>query len=73
MKRSTVSAKVLDGRRTAAAIRTELAERVAKLAARGITPGLGTELVGDDPGSHAYVAGKHRDCEQAGVASCPAV
>ncbi|MFF3456774.1 bifunctional methylenetetrahydrofolate dehydrogenase/methenyltetrahydrofolate cyclohydrolase [Streptomyces sp. NPDC002730] len=64
-----MSAKVLDGRRTAAAIRTELAERVAKLAARGITPGLGTVLVGDDPGSHAYVAGKHRDCEQAGIAS----
>ncbi|TQK50204.1 methenyltetrahydrofolate cyclohydrolase /5,10-methylenetetrahydrofolate dehydrogenase (NADP+) [Streptomyces sp. SLBN-118] len=69
MKRSTVSAKVLDGRRTAAAIRTELAERVAKLAARGITPGLGTVLVGDDPGSNAYVAGKHRDCAQIGVAS----
>ncbi|HZX36937.1 MAG TPA: bifunctional methylenetetrahydrofolate dehydrogenase/methenyltetrahydrofolate cyclohydrolase [Streptomyces sp.] len=64
-----MSAKVLDGRRTAAAIRTELAERVAKLAARGITPGLGTVLVGDDPGSRAYVAGKHRDCEQAAIAS----
>ncbi|WP_142212214.1 bifunctional methylenetetrahydrofolate dehydrogenase/methenyltetrahydrofolate cyclohydrolase [Streptomyces sp. SLBN-118] len=64
-----MSAKVLDGRRTAAAIRTELAERVAKLAARGITPGLGTVLVGDDPGSNAYVAGKHRDCAQIGVAS----
>ncbi|WP_328666044.1 bifunctional methylenetetrahydrofolate dehydrogenase/methenyltetrahydrofolate cyclohydrolase [Streptomyces sp. NBC_00322] len=64
-----MSAKVLDGRRTAAAIRTELAERVVKLAARGITPGLGTVLVGDDPGSNAYVAGKHRDCAQIGVAS----
>jgi methylenetetrahydrofolate dehydrogenase (NADP+)/methenyltetrahydrofolate cyclohydrolase len=64
-----VDARILDGRRTAAAIRTELAERVAELAARGITPGLGTVLVGDDPGSHAYVAGKHRDCEQAGIAS----
>ncbi|MET7617985.1 bifunctional methylenetetrahydrofolate dehydrogenase/methenyltetrahydrofolate cyclohydrolase [Streptomyces sp. NPDC005408] len=64
-----MTAKVLDGRRTAAAIRAELAERVAKLAARGITPGLGTVLVGDDPGSRAYVAGKHRDCEQAGIAS----
>ncbi|AVZ77875.1 bifunctional methylenetetrahydrofolate dehydrogenase/methenyltetrahydrofolate cyclohydrolase [Streptomyces lunaelactis] len=64
-----MSAQVLDGRRTAAAIRTELAERVAKLAARGITPGLGTVLVGDDPGSNAYVAGKHRDCAQIGVAS----
>jgi selenocysteine lyase/cysteine desulfurase len=69
MKRSTVSAKILDGRRTVAAIRTELAERVAKLAARGITPGLGTVLVGDDPGSHAYVTGKHRDCAQVGIAS----
>lgn len=64
-----MSAQVLDGRRTAAAIRTELAERVAKLAARGVTPGLGTVLVGDDPGSNAYVAGKHRDCAQIGVAS----
>ncbi|MFF0065391.1 bifunctional methylenetetrahydrofolate dehydrogenase/methenyltetrahydrofolate cyclohydrolase [Streptomyces sp. NPDC005279] len=64
-----MNARILDGKRTAAAIRTELAERVAKLAARGITPGLGTVLVGDDPGSHAYVAGKHRDCEQAGIAS----
>ncbi|MGW0557278.1 bifunctional methylenetetrahydrofolate dehydrogenase/methenyltetrahydrofolate cyclohydrolase [Streptomyces sp. NPDC002926] len=64
-----MNARILDGKRTAAAIRTELAERVAKLAARGITPGLGTVLVGDDPGSHAYVAGKHRDCEQAGIGS----
>ncbi|MFF8848164.1 bifunctional methylenetetrahydrofolate dehydrogenase/methenyltetrahydrofolate cyclohydrolase [Streptomyces sp. NPDC015127] len=62
-------AQTLDGRRTAAAIRTELADRVAALAARGITPGLGTVLVGDDPGSHAYVAGKHRDCAQVGIAS----
>jgi methylenetetrahydrofolate dehydrogenase (NADP+)/methenyltetrahydrofolate cyclohydrolase len=64
-----VNARILDGKRTAAAIRTELAERVAKLAARGTRPGLGTVLVGDDAGSHAYVAGKHRDCEQAGIAS----
>ncbi|MGI5404702.1 bifunctional methylenetetrahydrofolate dehydrogenase/methenyltetrahydrofolate cyclohydrolase [Streptomyces sp. CA-135486] len=64
-----MNARILDGKRTAAAIRTELAERVAKLATLGITPGLGTVLVGDDPGSHAYVAGKHRDCEQAGIAS----
>jgi len=64
-----MTAQILDGKATAAAIRTELAERVAKLAARGIHPGLGTVLVGDDPGSHAYVAGKHRDCAEVGVAS----
>jgi methylenetetrahydrofolate dehydrogenase (NADP+) / methenyltetrahydrofolate cyclohydrolase len=64
-----MTAVVLDGRATAAAIKSELAERVARLAAAGIRPGLGTVLVGDDPGSHAYVAGKHRDCEQVGIAS----
>jgi methylenetetrahydrofolate dehydrogenase (NADP+)/methenyltetrahydrofolate cyclohydrolase len=64
-----MTAQTLDGKATAAAIRTELAERVAKLAARGVRPGLGTVLVGDDAGSHAYVAGKHRDCAEVGVAS----
>ncbi|RNG18381.1 bifunctional methylenetetrahydrofolate dehydrogenase/methenyltetrahydrofolate cyclohydrolase [Streptomyces botrytidirepellens] len=64
-----MSAHVLDGRRTAAEIRTELTARVAVLTARGAAPGLGTLLVGDDPGSHAYVAGKHRDCAQVGIAS----
>jgi methylenetetrahydrofolate dehydrogenase (NADP+)/methenyltetrahydrofolate cyclohydrolase len=64
-----MTAQILDGKATAAAIRAELAERVAKLAARGVRPGLGTVLVGDDPGSHAYVAGKHRDCAEVGVAS----
>ncbi|MGI5467051.1 bifunctional methylenetetrahydrofolate dehydrogenase/methenyltetrahydrofolate cyclohydrolase [Streptomyces sp. CA-132043] len=64
-----MSANILDGRRTAAAIRAELTERVAVLAERGIVPGLGTVLVGDDPGSHAYVGGKHRDCAQVGIAS----
>ncbi len=64
-----MTAQILDGKATAAAIRTELAERVAKLAAHGVRPGLGTVLVGDDPGSHAYVAGKHRDCAEVGVAS----
>lgn len=64
-----MSAHLLDGRRTAAAIRTELTARVTALAAQGVTPGLGTVLVGDDPGSHAYVAGKHRDCAQVGIAS----
>ncbi|QLH19568.1 bifunctional methylenetetrahydrofolate dehydrogenase/methenyltetrahydrofolate cyclohydrolase [Streptomyces sp. Rer75] len=64
-----MSAHILDGRRTAAEIRTELTARVAALTARGAAPGLGTLLVGDDPGSHAYVAGKHRDCAQVGIAS----
>src|SRR5215469_14406869 len=64
-----MSAKILDGRATAAAIRAELAARVAKLAEAGITPGLGTVLVGDDPGSRSYVAGKHRDCAQVGIVS----
>ncbi|TRW43798.1 bifunctional methylenetetrahydrofolate dehydrogenase/methenyltetrahydrofolate cyclohydrolase [Georgenia yuyongxinii] len=64
-----MTAKVLDGRATAATIKAELTQRVAALAARGITPGLGTVLVGDDPGSRAYVAGKHRDCAEVGIAS----
>jgi methylenetetrahydrofolate dehydrogenase (NADP+) / methenyltetrahydrofolate cyclohydrolase len=64
-----MSATILDGRATAAAIRAELASRVAKLAEAGITPGLGTVLVGDDPGSQSYVAGKHRDCAQVGIVS----
>lgn len=64
-----MSATILDGKAAAAAIKEELKERVAALAARGVTPGLGTVLVGDDPGSHAYVRGKHRDCAQVGIAS----
>ena len=64
-----MTAQILDGKATAAAIRAELAERVAKLVADGIHPGLGTVLVGADPGSQAYVAGKHRDCAEVGVAS----
>jgi methylenetetrahydrofolate dehydrogenase (NADP+) / methenyltetrahydrofolate cyclohydrolase len=64
-----VSASILDGKATAAAVKADLKERVAALAARGILPGLGTILVGDDPGSHAYVGGKHRDCAQVGIAS----
>lgn len=64
-----MAATILDGKATAAAIRAELTSRVAALAARGITPGLGTVLVGDDPGSHSYVAGKHRDCAQVGITS----
>ena len=65
----SVSAQTLDGKATAAAIRAELKERVADLSRRGVTPGLGTVLVGDDPGSTAYVAGKHRDCAEVGIAS----
>jgi methylenetetrahydrofolate dehydrogenase (NADP+)/methenyltetrahydrofolate cyclohydrolase len=64
-----MTAVLLDGKATAAAIKTELAARVDALRARGVQPGLGTVLVGDDPGSRAYVAGKHRDCEQVGIAS----
>jgi methylenetetrahydrofolate dehydrogenase (NADP+) / methenyltetrahydrofolate cyclohydrolase len=64
-----VSASILDGKATAAEVKADLKVRVAALAARGIMPGLGTILVGDDPGSRAYVGGKHRDCAQVGVAS----
>ncbi len=64
-----MTAKRLDGTATAAAIKTELAERVRVLAERGVTPGLGTLLVGQDPGSVSYVAGKHRDCAEVGIAS----
>ncbi|CAL9329891.1 Bifunctional protein FolD protein [Streptomyces sp. enrichment culture] len=65
-----MNAHLLDGKTTAADIRRGLTERVAKLAAtNGLPPGLGTVLVGDDPGSRAYVAGKHRDCAQVGIAS----
>jgi methylenetetrahydrofolate dehydrogenase (NADP+)/methenyltetrahydrofolate cyclohydrolase len=64
-----MTASILDGKATAAQVRADLKERVTKLAARGVTPGLGTVLVGDDPGSQAYVAGKHRDCAQVGIAS----
>jgi methylenetetrahydrofolate dehydrogenase (NADP+) / methenyltetrahydrofolate cyclohydrolase len=64
-----MTARILDGKATAVEIRQDLARRVAELARRGITPGLGTVLVGDDPGSRAYVNGKHRDCAQVGIAS----
>ncbi|HEY8589885.1 MAG TPA: tetrahydrofolate dehydrogenase/cyclohydrolase catalytic domain-containing protein, partial [Naasia sp.] len=59
----------LDGTATAAAIKSELKERVDALRERGIVPGLGTLLVGNDPASAAYVGGKHRDCAEVGVAS----
>ena len=64
-----MTAQVLDGKATAAKIKSELAERVKALAARGITPGLGTILGGDDPGSQIYVGGKHRDCAEVGITS----
>ncbi|MGP7959851.1 bifunctional methylenetetrahydrofolate dehydrogenase/methenyltetrahydrofolate cyclohydrolase [Sanguibacter sp. A247] len=64
-----MTAQILDGKATAAALKAELAERVAALTAQGVTPGLGTVLVGEDPGSKAYVAGKHRDCAEVGIAS----
>jgi methylenetetrahydrofolate dehydrogenase (NADP+) / methenyltetrahydrofolate cyclohydrolase len=64
-----MTAKILDGKATAAAIREDLTVRVARLAEAGLTPGLGTILVGDDPGSRSYVNGKHRDCAQVGILS----
>ena len=66
---ATVSATILDGKATATAIKADLRERVDRLREQGVTPGLGTVLVGDDPGSRSYVAGKHRDCAQVGIAS----
>jgi len=64
-----VTATVLDGKATAAAIKDELRARVKALSEQGVLPGLGTILVGDDPGSRAYVDGKHRDCAEVGIAS----
>lgn len=65
----TGPARVLDGTATAAAIKAELATRVAALGQLGVVPGLGTVLVGEDPGSVRYVAGKHADCAEVGIAS----
>lgn len=62
-------ARVLDGKATAGAIKAELAQRVTALRERGVVPGLGTILVGEDPGSVTYVAGKHRDCAEVGIES----
>ena len=64
-----MSAQILDGKALAASIKQDLAARTAALKANGITPGLGTVLVGDDPGSHSYVGGKHRDCQEVGINS----
>lgn len=64
-----MSAVLLDGLATARAIKQELKLQVEQLKLKGVTPGLGTLLVGDDPGSHSYVAGKHRDCAEVGINS----
>jgi len=64
-----MTAVILDGKALAASIKADLATRTAALKAKSITPGLGTVLVGDDPGSHSYVAGKHRDCQEVGIQS----
>lgn len=64
-----MTAQKLDGKATAATIKAELTTRVGALAARGVVPGLGTLLVGDDPGSRWYVNGKHQDCAEVGISS----
>jgi methylenetetrahydrofolate dehydrogenase (NADP+)/methenyltetrahydrofolate cyclohydrolase len=64
-----MTARILDGIKTAAEIKSDLRARVARLAERGVVPGLGTLLVGDDPASRSYVSGKHRDCAEVGAAS----
>lgn len=64
-----MSAEILDGKALAAKIKENLAARTVVLKTKGITPGLGTVLVGDDPGSHSYVGGKHRDCHEVGINS----
>lgn len=65
----SVTAQILDGKAALASIKDELAARVASLKEQGITPGLGTVLVGDDPGSSWYVAAKHKDCAEIGITS----
>ncbi len=69
MQNVAVPAQTLDGKLTRDEIFVDLTERVARLTAVGRTPGLGTVLVGDDPGSHAYVRGKHADCAKVGITS----
>ncbi|MGE9808278.1 bifunctional methylenetetrahydrofolate dehydrogenase/methenyltetrahydrofolate cyclohydrolase [Janibacter sp. G1551] len=64
-----MTAQILDGKAILATIKDELRERVAALAERGIVPGLGTVLVGDDPGSQWYVGAKHKDCAEIGITS----
>jgi methylenetetrahydrofolate dehydrogenase (NADP+)/methenyltetrahydrofolate cyclohydrolase len=64
-----MTAEILDGKALAATIKADLARRTSALKVKAITPGLGTVLVGDDPGSHSYVGGKHRDCQEVGINS----
>jgi methylenetetrahydrofolate dehydrogenase (NADP+) / methenyltetrahydrofolate cyclohydrolase len=64
-----LTAVILDGKGLAKVIKAELKQKVVLLKEKGINPGLGTLLVGDDPGSHAYVGGKHRDCAEVGINS----
>ena len=64
-----MSAQILDGKALAASIKKDLTARTAALKAKGTVPGLGTILVGDDPASHSYVDGKHRDCREVGITS----
>jgi methylenetetrahydrofolate dehydrogenase (NADP+)/methenyltetrahydrofolate cyclohydrolase len=64
-----MSAVILDGKALAASIKKDLTARSSALKASGKVPGLGTILVGDDPGSHSYVSGKHRDCKEVGITS----
>jgi methylenetetrahydrofolate dehydrogenase (NADP+)/methenyltetrahydrofolate cyclohydrolase len=64
-----ITAARIDGKRVARQVKADLAERIAMLQVQDIRPGLGTILVGDDPGSHSYVTGKHRDCREVGLHS----
>lgn len=64
-----MTAEIIDGKAVASELKTEIAAEVAELKKQGITPGLGTLLVGEDPGSKSYVAGKHRDCAEVGIES----
>ena len=64
-----MTARIIDGKQVAADIRAELKEEIAKLKTRGIVPGLGVILVGDDPASQSYVTGKERACEEIGIYS----
>ncbi len=64
-----MTATILDGKATLSTVKNELRIRIAALAERGVVPGLGTVLVGDDPGSRWYVAAKHRDCAEIGINS----
>ena len=66
---AVVTATLMDGKKTRDEIFADLQVRVAALCRAGVTPGLGTVIVGDDPGSHAYVRGKHNDCARVGITS----